>query len=339
MKSPDELSVSLARQWDNADLREIRITSHPDAWPITLSIGKPTAAAVRNQIGKVREHFQTWRQVKSGEIIWEEANYRSNNEAVRYPAKWVVANIEEWMTACDDKTVLSESRVLFSLLAAADPEFHSLLIRRRYLWKDRDFFEVKLALQLAAQLEPGCADGLPLRALPLVGNDTKFFERNERLLLALLDTRFDGEATTQGLEPFLGASSERGHWLLVIDLDGSLLPFAQCRLRATELAQNSLPGSHVLIVENETCQYQLPKLPGTIAILGSGFDLAWTASDWLQKRHVAYWGDLDTWGLELLARARRNLPDLSALLMTKEIFEDHALNAVPERTPAEASPS
>ena len=118
--------------------------------------------------------------------------------------------------------------------------------------------DVEQALRLVLQLQPGFADGLPLRALPIIGNDTKFFERNERFLLALLDIRFDGEASRQGLEAFLGAYAERGHWLLVIDLDGSLLPFAQLRVRASELSRQSLPGNHLLIVENETCQHQLP---------------------------------------------------------------------------------
>lgn len=338
MKSPAELSTKLARQWDNPDLREARIANYPDAWPIALSIGKPTATAIRDQIGKVREHFQAWRQVNNGEVIWQEANYRSTNDVVHYPAKWVIENVEEWMSACDDKTILSESLTLSSLLEAADPQFHPLLIRRRSLWKDRDASDLKQALQLATQLEPGCADGLPLRALPLIGNDTKFFERNERLLVALLDVRFDGEANAQGLEPFLGACSERGHWLLVIDLDGSLLPFSHCRLRAAELNRTPLPGSHLIIVENETCQHQLPELPGTIAVLGSGFDLAWTTAGWLKERRVAYWGDLDTWGLDLLARARQNLPDLSPLLMTRKVFDDHSENAVPEKAPAASIP-
>lgn len=62
---------------------------------------------------------------------------------------------------------------------------------------------------------------------------------------------------------------------------------------------------------------------------------------WLKERKVAYWGDLDTWGLDLLGRARERLPNLRALLMTEEVFlanEDQAVTEpVPVQGPARAS--
>jgi hypothetical protein len=62
----------------------------------------------------------------------------------------------------------------------------------------------------------------------------------------------------------------------------------------------------------------------TVAILGAGLNLEWMRAQWLGQRTVGYWGDLDTWGLAMLARARRLQPCLTALLMTLEIFESHA---------------
>lgn len=334
MKSPDELAGKLARQWEYADLREARLLEEPDVWPVTLIIGKPSAIAIRDNISEVREHFDTWRNVSVGEVVWKESRYRSTTEPVCYPDQWVIPDIEAWIVACRDRTVSDQYNRLAHFISLGRPEFQSLLIRRRSLWLDRESREVEQCLRLAPELHPGCADGLPLRALPIVGNDTKFFERNERLLLVLLDILHDGEATHQGLETFLGAYSERGHWLLVIDLDGTLMPFSQCRLRASELRSKSLPGSRLLIVENETCQHQLPKLPDTVAVLGSGFDLSWTDADWLRQKRVGYWGDLDTWGLDLLARARKNVPEITPLLMTQEVFDAHRSQVVPEKFPA-----
>ncbi|MFO6218086.1 DUF3322 domain-containing protein, partial [Pseudomonas aeruginosa] len=59
--------------------------------------------------------------------------------------------------------------------------------------------------QLATQLSPGCAQGRPLRLLAEHGVDTKFFERNAILLTKLLDERFEGAASEQGLTTFLDA--------------------------------------------------------------------------------------------------------------------------------------
>ena len=74
----------------------------------------------------------------------------------------------------------------------------------------------------------------------------------------------------------------------------------------------------------------MPALPQTIAILGSGFDVAWTESDWLQGKQVGYWGDIDTWGLHFLAAVRQRVEHVEALLMTDAIYDRFETAAVPE---------
>ncbi len=172
--------------------------------------------------------------------------------------------------------------------------------------------------------------------LSLEGIDTKFFERNAQLVTALLDVRFDGDVGKIGLESFLGALAEGDHWLLLLDLDGSLLPFKQVRVRSSDLRTMAIPGERLLIVENESCQHQLPALSQMIAVLGAGFDLGWTSADWLSKKKVAYWGDIDTWGLQCLAAARKSIRHLDPLLMSSEVFSQFAELAVPEPVTAGA---
>ena len=91
-----------------------------------------------------------------------------------------------------------------------------------------------------------------------------------------------------------------------------------------------MPGERLLIVENESCQHQLPVLSHTIAVLGAGFDLGWTDAGWLSNKKVAYWGDIDTWGLHCLATARKFIRHLDPLLMSSEIFAQFGELAVPE---------
>src|SRR5690606_17552060 len=129
-------------------------------------------------------------------------------------------------------------------------------------------------------------------------------------------------------------------WVLVIDLDGGLMFFHQQRVRSSELEAKPLPSRNILIVENETCRHLLPSLRDTIAVLGSGFDLGWTRASWLAEKRVGYWGDIDTWGLTFLAKARGNVPHLTPLMMDRQTFDDHLAAAVEEREKAaEAFPS
>lgn len=334
MKSPSDLASKLARQWGNTTLRLQRLLNESDAWPVALTIGKPRPAILRDDPSQVRDHFRAWREVTVGEVEWNEAHYQSTGRTVQYPDQWIISDASQWVAASKNTQADRDYSILKDILAVADPIFSGLLIRRPSLWRGKETDGLKQCLDIANTLSPGCANGLPLRALPIAGNDSKFFERHESLLTSLLDARHDGEASEQGLEAFLGAASERGHWLLLVDLDGSLLPFPQIRVRATDLFAQPLPGSHLLIVENEKCHHQLPKLTGTIAILGAGFDLSWTVAPWLEEKQLAYWGDLDTWGLEMLGRLRAQQPAATSLLMTEAIFSTHQSQSVPEPTPA-----
>lgn len=320
MKTPEALRHKLRRQWQNGKLREQRLLDH-NAWPVTLPIGKPSPALISSEISAVRKHIELWRKVTAGEIDWQPVNYRSTAEAVQLPLNWVLQSADEWIDAMADETIRQEYLLLSIILAGADPLFHPLLIRQRQQLLSRGVEETIKACEVALQLESGCAEGKPLRALSIAGCDSKFFERNRTLLGKLLEQRFGQQVLEQGLEFFLGALDESEHWLLIVPLEAGLLPFRQLRVRSSELAQTPLPGSHLLIVENERSLYQLPSLPNTIAILGAGLNLSWMQAAWIRNKNIAYWGDIDTWGLSMLATARFYQPALTPLLMDEETFE------------------
>ena len=111
-----------------------------------------------------------------------------------------------------------------------------------------------------------------------------------------------------------------------------VLPFEQLRVRTSELARTPLPTGKVL-VENEQCTHQLPRVDDVVAILGAGLNVSWLETPWLRDRQVAYWGDLDTWGLAMLGKARSCQPDLSALMMDRSTFNQFESRAVPEPVP------
>lgn len=338
MKTPTELASRLAQQWHNADLREQRLLN-PQSWPIQLSIGKPAASTVRNHLDQVRQHIERWRKIETGQVSWEKHHYQSTRDAVELPVSWALSTPTEWVNATASPDIRREYQALGRLVQQTDPQFHPFLIRQRSLVFNKPEHEVIKAAELALLLTPGAAQGSPLRAVSLAGIDSKFFERNRTLITRLLDIRFDGQVSAQGLETFLGAQHDNDHWLLVADLDGSLLPFTQQRVRDTELLRTPLAASHLLIIENERCLHQLPTLHGTIAILGAGLNLRWLSAEWLSGKTLGYWGDIDSWGLNMLAQARQHQPGLTPLLMSRAIFDGYQHSkAVAEPLPATPEP-
>lgn len=344
MKSPSQLADQLVRQWQRGDWREQHLLRNREAWPLRLPIGEPGAASFRDDSAAVRQHLQQWRAVAAhgpGQVEWTARQYRGGATPIDVPTHWVLhpsdcaAAFAQHADGSGGAQASADYRALTSVLPQVDARFHALLLRRLALWRHLDVAQVVTATRMALQLEPGCARGRPLRALALAGNDSKFFERHAALLTAVMDVRFEGEASRQGLTAFLDASPEGEHWVLVAPLAESLLPFRRQRVTTSELHTTALPAHRILLVENERCLHQLPlPVPDTIAVLGCGLNLAWLSAPWLQARDVAYWGDLDTWGLAMLARARTHLPGLHALLMDRPTFDAHQHLAVREPVPA-----
>ena len=352
MKSPEQLAEQLARQWQRSDWRDAHLLPNPGAWPLQLDIGTPRSQSFRDAGPALRQHLQAWKAVTAdgpGRVQWAPRSYRGGAAPVQVPAQWTLERPSDVIAAISrfagraHAGVAADYQALATVLPAVDAQFHRLLLRRLSVWRHLPADQVITAARVALQLAPGCAAGKPLRALAVAGNDSKFFERHERLLKTLLDERFDGEACRQGLSAFLGATPEGEHWVLVAPLADGLLPFRRLRLTTSELHTTALPARRILLVENERSLHQLQQLcvsqplPDTIAVLGSGLNLSWLAAPWLPRCDVAYWGDLDTWGLAMLATARRHLPQLHALLMDRTTFDAHADCAVAE--PVHASES
>lgn len=334
MKSPADVAARLLRQWQLADNREALLLSE-DSWPVLVPIGRPTPSLLTQRTDEVRAHLQRWRSVGVGEVLWEAMSFRGGLEPVQVPVVWRLRGAEEWVAATGDSGVEREYERLQNVLRGTDPMFRRVMVRQRSVLQEKSEAEIIRAAGVALQLTAGCALGRPLRALSALGVDSKFFERNRGLMIQLLDARFEGEVSDRGLEEFLGALSEGEHWLLVAPLGPGLLPFSQQRVRASELQSVPLPGSHVLIVENEQCLHQLPPLADTVALLGAGLHLEWMRSEWLSRKEIGYWGDLDTWGLQMLGRARGYQGGLVPLLMTIEIFRTFCEgSAVTEPSPA-----
>jgi hypothetical protein len=329
MNSPEELALRLTRQWQNPHWREQRLLS-TKAWPLELAIGKPDAKQFANESAHVLQHIQSWREVSVGEVGWVQQKYRDAGEAVSIPRYWRLNKPSEWVQATGNAQVASDYSLLSRLVVKADPLFHPLLIRQLARIRFLSESELIQVTQAALKLEPGCAQGKPLRALSIAGGDSKFIERHRRLLTGMLDLRFDDEVSEMGLETFLGAVSEKDHWLLLVPLSLNLLPFEQLRIRASELMRTPLMAGRILVVENEQCSYQLPPVPDCIAVLGAGLNLSWMEAEWLADRQLAYWGDLDSWGLAMLGKARTHQRHVQPLMMEQQVFDQFETRSVIE---------
>lgn len=169
-------------------------------------------------------------------------------------------------------------------------------------------------------------------SLPLM--DTKFIERNYRMIDELLILCLPKERDLQEYEPL--ESDKQGYkksrsfsdfvkrwgfankkemirWrMLDPKMSSSLYEGAGSMIDSIVpidvLAYLKLNFEHVIICENEVCYLNLPAITNSIAIFGSGYKVGLLSElPWLKDKDIIYWGDIDTHGFNILNSFREAL--------------------------------
>jgi len=168
--------------------------------------------------------------------------------------------------------------------------------------------------------------GLLARQVAVPGVDTKWLERHRRPVGRLV------AALTAGGGLGLGKDPER---FRVRVLDPTLGPAPHdFAAPLGTLAELDWHPTWVLVCENLQCLPPLPAWPGVVAVHGRGLSApSLAAVGWCRSSRLLYWGDLDTWGFQILSTVRQALPQTESVLMDAATLERFADLAIPEPQP------
>jgi hypothetical protein len=182
--------------------------------------------------------------------------------------------------------------------------------------------DVEGLLRVVDCLRARSRPGVFARELP-VGLDTKFVERNRRILREWLDQVLPPQTIRADEEHFerrFGLRYQEPHIMLrFLDPEAqraSGCPWPQFSLPLHTVAELVVDVARVLIVENKVNLLTLPSLPRTLVLGGLGNSVTDLRQvSWLGSCTLWYWGDIDVEGLTILSRLRSVFPQTRSLLM------------------------
>ena len=328
--TPDTVRAKVKRRWDDGTLLGA-VARGEQFEPIQVPLARPGLAELGDRLGEVQDWAATLEDGgRAGErytLRYTEVGGRKFGRN-RLPSHAVVDSAEQAWRLLGVRGQVADFQVM--LAAAPDSAVRDWLLRKpvaalahapewpqllaAYLWLD------------AAR-----GSGRFLRQIDAPGVDTKFVEGHRAVLAELL-------GVSRQAAPFLtdlGLRAKPEYVQMRLADSVAPVPVSEMSVRAREIDALELPVSTAVVVENEITYLTLPVPAGGVLIWGKGFDVArlgqWRA---LRGARVHYWGDLDTYGFEILHHLRAHVPHVGSFLMDAETLHEHR-----ERWGRESSPT
>ncbi len=303
------------------------------AFPMSLSLGVPSdkTAAEAGWSG-LTEWISDWEaEAKPGEgaIQWRARRFSSMGEQ-NVPERIDFACADEVARRLGELTDWKKDCHRFDRLMTAFPalrensEFALDFVKGAADWTDED---VERFISVYEWLAEHPSTNLYLRQLPIPGIHTKWMdEKRKKLFLAL-------HRAVNGTEPDTSTTFESVFGIRVKEnrlrfrvLDPAMRALT-ANLEDLDLPRSqaaTLPLAPVCVVfsENEQTGLAFPDMPGVVLVLGLGNNVGDLSEiPWLKNARILYWGDLDTYGFDILDNVRAVLPQTESVLMDEATVE------------------
>ena len=322
---PDDIRDFLTRRFNNQHQNWLR---GEGSWPLSVPLGVPTERDVTQDAEAVRAWVGAWAACSGlGELLWEERQW-GRLGAHRLPSSVVVSTPLQVAAIARQGARWTLATRRYDRLNQRWPELaaSTVLARNFDVLADYEAVDFERLFGLLEWLDVNPASGKYLRQLPVEGLDTKWIEKRRGLVMDLVHALRGAEI---GRDFYALCGLQRPLHRLRIRLLCPVLRAAVGGLRDIEAPVDELaalriaPGAAV-IVENLETGVALPDFPGCVALMKLGNAVSVLQDlPWLRDIPAVYWGDIDTHGLAILSRARRQLPRLKSVLMDPQTLLAH----------------
>lgn len=297
--------------------------------PIVLRGGKnkpSTTVELHKQIALFQKYEKKSDQL-GWDIKWQDwSSKKLGNQ--KWPSQIIVSTEEDLLFLTNNKKHAEIFKELLHNILEWKPSLKEIIHHRPEIihdYKD-DWEKLKKVIDYLLSND---TKGHYIRSIP-VPVHTKFLQQKKNIILLLLKSiqpdKFNENETD--LEIALGV--KRKPFLFQMRfLDKSLaekhlsgIDFFACP--ADELKTKNWEVERIILVENETNLYLLPKMPKTLAIFSSGKALHLLKDIELFKiTQTYYWGDLDEEGFVMLNDIRSYYQEIESLFMDQKTVEIH----------------
>jgi hypothetical protein len=328
-----DLRAQLLKRWENGSL--LACVAEPQSlFPLRLNLRVPRSADLSERFDEVR----VWAaQLQQG----ARAGYRLVSREVQH--RVIGRNTlpdEAWVDTLDDALRLigkeRDARTFRGLLAQTEAREPALLpwLYRQPLRALALYADWPRLLDLVAWMTAHPRPDLYLRQVDLPGIHSKFIESQRAVLSELFDLVLPAGAiddSASGVAQFARRYGfrDKSARVRLRFLDPRQVSWAQGTNQDYTISQQAFArldaaASRVFVTENEINFLAFPSAADSLLVFGAGYGFDMLApADWLAKRELHYWGDIDTHGFAILDQLRSHFAHAKSFLMDRTTMLTH----------------
>lgn len=357
MKTPADVRALATKRFQRERLNALREAlgcAVTTTWPWVVPLGRPTERDVLTNAQLVLAWRDAWVDAKaSGDfevetdvIAWRAIGTQTVPVRVLFVNTKAIAKVAGLLPLWTQ--VVTRAKRFVALW----PGIEEAMVREWAMLADWSDDAVLALERVLTWFVDHPKSGLYLRQLPIEGVDTKWFTEPrkkvvQRLLVAIREAKesvplmaesseaLDPDTTFEtvcGLKPL--PKLIRGRLLDEVD-QKVFYGLSDLSLPLDEWAQLPLYPEIVFISENLQTGLAFEAHPKSVVFFGLGAGVTQLAAiPWVRTARIIYWGDVDTYGLEILAHLRSVLPQTESVMMNRQTLEAFRGLAVAENRQA-----
>ena len=357
MKTPADVRALATKRFQRERLNALREAlgcAVTTTWPWVVPLGRPTERDVLTDARSVLAWRDAWVdakvlgdfEVETDVIAWRAIGTQTVPVRVLFVNTKAIAKVAGLLPLWTQ--VVTRAKRFVALW----PGIEEAMVREWAMLADWSDDAVLALERVLTWFVDHPKSGLYLRQLPIEGVDTKWFTEPrkkvvQRLLVAIREAKesvplmaesseaLDPDTTFEtvcGLKPLLKLI--RGRLLDEVD-QKVFYGLSDLSLPLDEWAQLPLYPEIVFISENLQTGLAFEAHPKSVVFFGLGAGVTQLAAiPWVRTARIIYWGDVDTYGLEILAHLRSVLPQTESVMMNRQTLEAFRGLAVAENRQA-----
>ena len=357
MKTPADVRALATKRFQRERLNALREAlgcAVTTTWPWVVPLGRPTERDVLTNAQLVLAWRDAWVDAKaSGDfevetdvIAWRAIGTQTVPVRVLFVNTKAIAKVAGLLPLWTQ--VVTRAKRFVALW----PGIEEAMVREWAMLADWSDDAVLALERVLTWFVDHPKSGLYLRQLPIEGVDTKWFTEPrkkvvQRLLVAIREAKVGavlGTEPSEVLGPDMTFETVCGLKPLPKLIRGRLLDevdqklfygLSDLSLPLDEWAQLPLQPEIVFISENLQTGLAFEAHPKSVVFFGLGAGVTQLAAiPWVRTARIIYWGDIDTYGLEILAQLRSVLPQTESVMMNRQTLEAFRGLAVAENRQA-----